>query len=154
MHMGWPKAKLTMAPILTPLLTVSSRSWLPFQVLALLSGNQWTDRWPGWASIPGNDSSIGIPGLPRKVLESFPGIQGSHKSGFSWLFWLYHLIRETLPHVLHTDLPLLMGFFLRVHPSLHILALADLPSPSLLGAPAPLYPVSVMKSQHKSHLFY
>lgn len=150
-HLRWPKAKLTMTPILTPLLTVSSRSWLPFQVLALLPENQRIDRWPGWASMPGNDSSTGIPGLSRRALESFPGTRGSHISGSGWPLRLYHLVRETLQYILHTGLPLLVGLFLRVHASLHTLAHVDTP---LLGAPASLFPVSVVKSQHKSHLFY
>lgn len=87
---------------------------------------------------------------PKEGLGIFPWHLRLPQICSSWLFWFYYLIRETLPHMPHIDCHCFMGFFLRVHPSLHILALADLPFPSLQGAPAPLNPVSVIKSQHKS----
>lgn len=38
------------------------------------------------ASVPGNDSSTGIPGLLRRALESFPGTQGSQQIWFQLTF--------------------------------------------------------------------
>lgn len=114
---------------------VSSRSWLPFQMLAPLSGNQWTNRRSGWASMLGNDSSPGIPRLPRRASESFLGTQGSRRSGSSWPFWLYYP-RGALPHILQTGSLLLLGLLLRVHPSWRILANMD----PLPRAPALLFP--------------
>lgn len=116
------KVSTDKCPTLILLVTVSSRSWLPFQMLALLPGNQRPDRQPGWASMLGNDSFLGIPGLLRRASESFLGTWGFHKSSSHWPFWLYHLIRGAIPHILQTGSLLLMGLFSRVHPGWHILA--------------------------------
>lgn len=76
-------------PTLTPLLTVSSRSWLSFQMLALLPGNQWTRRWPGWASVPGNGIYIlgyqdcrGGPWTLSLALEAPTNLAPADLSGF------------------------------------------------------------------------
>lgn len=91
-----------------------------FQMLMLPRGNQG----PGWATLPGEGGCLS--GLLGRAVESSSGNTGCYKSGSSWSFWFYHLVKETSPHRLQTGLPL-PWLSSSVCPNLDILAPSFLP---------------------------